>query len=234
MLEEILVRGAARAVGGVLHAKQRKAAFREMAGAGSLGEILDDVKRASRDPIDLERLAADLGLSYSRWDELGFHDGKVPLFRLGRNGGIENVVHGLVAGTPLAVFDYVYDTGLGNRRVEEHRTCAQVGLPKDVSPIRLGPRSGARDSGVPLNGPLSGRYRLETADEFLTHRVLDDEISQWIVDGPADHEYQAGGHWALVVSSPLRLDRWEALARRALVWAGRITKVVRPPRPNRG
>lgn len=222
VFDDILFRGAVRAVGGLLDSRQRRAELRAVAGAGSLGEILDDVKRVSRDPVDLERLADELGLAHSRWDELGFHDRKVPLYRLGRNGGIENVVHGLVAGTPLAIFDYVFDTGIGGRHSEQHRTCAQVGLSNQVPSFRLAPRDGTRGRGAPLTPPLAERYRLETAAEPLARRVLDDECAQWIVDGPGDVEYHAGGHWALVASATLRLDRWEALARRAVVWSARV------------
>lgn len=226
VFEEILFKGAVRAVGGVLEAKQRQAEFRAIAGAGSLGEILDDVKRSSRDPLDLDNLATQLGLGYSRWDDLGLHDRKVPLYRLGRDGEIENVVHGLVAGTPLAVFDYAYDTGIGDQHVEQHRTCAQVGLPAEVASFRLWPDERRQRRAVPAEGPLAERHQLDTADEPLARRLLTEEVAAWVVDGPDDLEYHTGGHWALVVSKTRRLDRWEGLARRGVVWAARVGAVA--------
>src|SRR6478736_6832241 len=73
-----------------------------------------------------QRMATQLGLSYSRVDPLGLLDYPFTLFTKGDRRTLENVVFGAWQEVEVVAFDFMYTEGSGKSQTDYHFDCVIV------------------------------------------------------------------------------------------------------------
>jgi hypothetical protein len=161
---------------------------------------LDFFRRELSRADEIERIARELGLTFSRTDPAypGSSAVRYPfeLFSRGVEQTCENFITGTIGGIQVIAFDFLY----------EHRTEADAPLHHDVrsEPVRYScalatvdgqrphvvvePKSAALDAradGEPIGlewGDFNARYRVISPDRGFATALLDLELMNWLVD----------------------------------------------------
>lgn len=162
------------------------------------------MQRRRRDGF--RRMAAQLGLSYSRDDPLGVLGYPFTLFERGDGRTVENVVWGAWQEVEVVTFDFMYYEGEGKYRTDYQFDCAIVPIDAD-SPRLLIEHENLMTS---LAGALSFRdlqfeseafnreFRVVCGVPRFATAVLDARMMEWLLANGSACTFEAVGDRVLV------------------------------------
>ncbi|HEV8087614.1 MAG TPA: hypothetical protein VGQ50_02975 [Actinomycetota bacterium] len=153
-----------------------------------------------------QRMATQLGLSYSRADPLGLLDYPFTLFTKGDRRTVENVVFGAWQEVEVVAFDFMYTEGSGKSQTDYHFDCVIVPIAAD-SPRLLIEHETLLTS---LAGALSfhdqqfeseafnKEYRVHCEVPKFANDVLDARMMEWLLANGYGYMFEVVGEHVLV------------------------------------
>lgn len=176
-----------------------------------------------------EKLAANLGCSFSRYDPYNIDSYPHSLFNHGHARQASNVLSGRVDGTDLMCFDYRYKTssGSGKNRSEQthHFTCLMLTAPISFQNLWIRPESFLDRMGEFFglddidfeSEEFSRRFYVKCSDKKFAYDVLHARAMELLLECGKIHLEAQGGQLLFYYSGVKRVpDDIEPMIRRSL------------------
>lgn len=186
-------------------------------------------------------LASRHGLTYLRVDALGLGNMPLRFLRRGDDRGVENVVHGMLDGRPVALFDFwvMHESrdskGRRSRRYERY-TCATavvddawwpgMTIKPETALTRIGGAVGNRDLQFESDD-FNRSWHVTCRDQRFAYAFVDARMMQWLLMAGDEFRFDVFGSHVLAICDQLPPERWLTLHHALTQFAERIPAVAR-------
>ena len=205
----------------------------------AVGLLVFTLVRNRKRREEIHQLAAQLGMTYSRYDSTGIVRLPFDLFRMGAGQGVENVLSGVRGDTPSYLFDYWYYTETRDSKGQvsrsyNHFSCAMVEMSGRFPNLSIAPEGlltrladglGMRDITFESE-EFNRRFEIKSDNRKFAFDLIDARMMEWLLANSGKARWEISGPYLLCAVSRIPIASWPGLADRPRLFRENIPRVV--------
>ncbi len=205
----------------------------------AVGLLVFTLVRNRKRREEIHQLAAQLGMTYSRYDSTGIVRLPFDLFRMGAGQGVENVLSGVQGDAPAFLFDYWYYTETRDSKGQvsrsyNHFSCAMVEMGGRFPNLSIAPEGlltrladglGMRDITFESE-EFNRRFEIKSDNRKFAFDLIDARMMEWLLANSGKARWEISGSYLLCAVSRIPIASWPGLADRPRLLQENIPRVV--------